>query len=79
MKPEEYGAVTCEWVSEHFPNGERKYRRYLEGFKFAFPFPWQLCHRIDLHNALKVTATREEGGGMPVAIHLQSRADRRSQ
>lgn len=31
-----------------------------------------LAHRVDLHNALKWMATRPDGPGEPVRIHLQS-------
>jgi 2-polyprenyl-6-methoxyphenol hydroxylase-like FAD-dependent oxidoreductase len=30
-----------------------------------------LCHRVDLHNALKEKATTSEGDGTPVQIHLR--------
>jgi salicylate hydroxylase len=71
--PEDHRAVTCEWVSEEMPNGDVKFRRNLEGLKHAFAYPWQLIHRIDLHNALKNIAKDEKGDGKPVVIHLQSR------
>ncbi|CAG8918567.1 unnamed protein product [Penicillium salamii] len=36
-------------------------------------FPWQLSHRIDLHEALKAKATSHSGPGVPVTIHLRSK------
>jgi hypothetical protein len=71
--PEDHGAVTCEWVSEGMPNGETKFRKDVRGLKYAFAYPWQLIHRIDLHNALKDIAKDVNGEGVPVTIHLQSR------
>jgi salicylate hydroxylase len=73
MIPEDHGANVCEWVSQGKPNGEKYFSGDMRGLKFAFAYPWQLCHRIDLHNALKEIATREKGEGKPVVIHLQSK------
>lgn len=70
--PENHGAVDCEFVSEGLPNGDTKFRRDLRGLRHAFAYPWQLIHRIDMHNAMKLIATGE-GKGKPVVIHLQSR------
>jgi salicylate hydroxylase len=73
MNPDHYGAVNCEWISEGMPNGATKFRKDLRDLKHVFAYPWQLIHRIDLHNALKDIARNEQGEGKPVAIHLQSR------
>ncbi|PYI23431.1 hypothetical protein BO99DRAFT_409037 [Aspergillus violaceofuscus CBS 115571] len=35
--------------------------------------PWQFAHRVDLHEALKSTATSPEGPGTPATIHLRSK------
>lgn len=71
--PEEYGAVNCEYISEEFPNGDLKFRRDVRGLGHAFAYPWQLIHRIELHNALKDIARDTKREGKPVIIHLQSR------
>ncbi|KIN09142.1 hypothetical protein OIDMADRAFT_150275 [Oidiodendron maius Zn] len=68
INPDEHGAVTCEWVSEYRPSGERVFLRDVTGLKNVYPYPWQLCHRIDLHNALKERALSEG-----VEIFLQSK------
>jgi salicylate hydroxylase len=73
MFPENYGANQCEWVTESKSTGEHVFTNDLRPLAHAFPYPWQLCHRIDLHNALKEIATRTEDEGKPVVIHLQSR------
>lgn len=73
MVPEEHGAVTCESVRTWNMDGEGVIRIDMRGLKYAFPYPWQLCHRIDLHNALKAIAIQKDGKGLPVLIHLQSK------
>jgi salicylate hydroxylase len=73
MIPEDHGAVTCEWITDGEANGELGFSKDLRGLGHAFAYPWQLCHRIDLHNALKEIATRKMGKGEPVVIHLQSK------
>lgn len=71
--PEDYGAVNCEYISEEFPNGDLKFRRDVRGLGHAFAYPWQLIHRIELHNALKNIARDAKREGKPVLIHLQSK------
>lgn len=73
MIPEDHGANQCEWVTEARSTGETVFSNDLKPLEHAFPYPWQLIHRIDLHNALKEIATRQAGKGQPVVINLQSR------
>lgn len=73
MIPGDHGANDCEWVSERRNNGEIVFKNDVRPVSKAFAYPWQLIHRIDLHNSLKVLATREEGDGKPAVIHLTSR------
>lgn len=35
--------------------------------------PWQLVHRVRLHNKLKEMATSEEGAGKPAILHVSSK------
>lgn len=37
-----------------------------------FSAPWYLSHRVDLHNELRLLATRDEGPGEPAKIHLST-------
>ena len=37
-----------------------------------FGAPWWLCHRVDLHEALKKLALGEEGEGVPAVVHLKA-------
>ncbi|KAH7413208.1 hypothetical protein BKA64DRAFT_616922 [Cadophora sp. MPI-SDFR-AT-0126] len=71
--PENHGANQCEWVSEYRPNGEQVFLKDVRMLSKGFPYPWQLIHRVDLHNALKVIATSSEGKGTPAILHLRSR------
>lgn len=73
MVPEDHGANQTEWVSEYRPNGERSFLRDVRPLSSVFPYPWQLIHRVDLHNAMKVLATSPEGKGTPVVLHLRSK------
>lgn len=73
IRPEDFGAVTCESITERLPSGGVKFSADVKGVGKAYPYPWQLVHRIDLHNALKNKATDERGEGKPVEIHLKSR------
>ncbi|KAL7271024.1 hypothetical protein RUND412_006239, partial [Rhizina undulata] len=60
------------------PNATASLRRY--GFEPATcgavtcERPWQLIHRVDLHNKLKEMAVDPDRNGTPVEIHLSSRA-----
>ncbi|KAM5511616.1 FAD binding domain protein [Fusarium oxysporum f. sp. phaseoli] len=36
-------------------------------------WPWQLSHRVDLHEALKAAATSPDLSGIPAKLHLRSR------
>lgn len=73
MVPEEHGANQTEWVSEYRPNGERVFLKDVRMLANVFPYPWQLVHRVDLHNALKELATSSDGKGPPAILHLRSR------
>ncbi|KAF5870415.1 putative fad binding domain containing protein [Botrytis fragariae] len=73
MIPEDHGANQTEWVSEYRPDGELVFSRDVRGLSKVYPYPWQLIHRVDLHNALKDIATSKKGKGMPAALHTRSR------
>ena len=73
MIPENHGANQTEWVSEYRPDGEQVYLKDVRMLSHVFPYPWQLIHRVDLHNALKDIATSSKGKGTPAILHLRSR------
>lgn len=73
MIPEDHGANQTEWVSEYRPDGELVFSRDVRGLSKVFPYPWQLIHRVDLHNALKDIATSKKGKGIPAVLHTRSR------
>lgn len=66
--PEAFGAVTCEWLTQLKPDGSTVFLHDLRPLGKVYPYPWQLVHRIDLHNALK-----EKARSLGVEIKLQSR------
>lgn len=73
MVPEEHGANQTEWVSEYRQNGELVFLKDVRPLSFVFPYPWQLIHRVDLHNALKDLAVSPEGRGRPAVLNLRSK------
>ncbi|KAL5351159.1 hypothetical protein ACLOAV_003010 [Pseudogymnoascus australis] len=73
MIPEDHGANQTEWVSEYRPNGELVFQKDVRPLSFVFPYPWQLIHRVDLHNALKNLAVSPEGKGRPAVLNLRSK------
>ncbi|OBT56352.1 hypothetical protein VE04_02908 [Pseudogymnoascus sp. 24MN13] len=73
MIPEDHGANQTEWVSEYRPNGEMVFQKDVRPLSSVFPYPWQLIHRVDLHNALKSFAVSPEGIGHPVVLNLRSK------
>ncbi|KAK6583711.1 hypothetical protein PZA11_003441 [Diplocarpon coronariae] len=73
MVPEDHGANQCEWISEYRPSGEQVVLKDVRVLSRAFPYPWQLIHRVDLHNALRDLATSSKGEGMPAILNLRSR------
>ncbi|CAD6445992.1 4bd1029e-6596-4cb5-8ac0-288fb0066c50 [Sclerotinia trifoliorum] len=73
MVPEDHGANLIEWISEYKSNGEVLIVRDVRGMSKAYPYPWQLIHRVDLHSALKEIATSDNGKGSPAVLHTRSR------
>ncbi|KAH8594828.1 hypothetical protein B0O99DRAFT_512843 [Bisporella sp. PMI_857] len=73
MVPEDYGANQTEWVSEYRPSGELVFSKDVRHLSSVFPYPWQLIHRVDLHNALKDIATSQRGKGTPAILRLRSK------
>ena len=73
MVPEDHGANLTEWVTEIRPDGEEAFSKDVRGLAHVFPYPWQLMHRVDLHNQLKDLAISTSGSGTPVILHLQCR------
>ena len=46
---------------------------YYTNMKATYGFPVYSVHRVDLHNQLRLLATREEGPGDPVDIQLKAK------
>ncbi|KAH7146508.1 hypothetical protein EDB81DRAFT_842612 [Dactylonectria macrodidyma] len=73
LKPETFGANDTEWVTVFSSQGDVISRKHIEGIKDKYGWPWQLSHRVDLHEALKTAATSDEGPGAPAKLSLCSK------
>ncbi|KAM6525851.1 hypothetical protein FALCPG4_011386 [Fusarium falciforme] len=73
LKPETWGANDTEWVTVLDSQGNVISRKNVSGIKEQYRWPWQLSHRVDLHEALKVTAMSPNLSGNPAKLHLRSR------
>ncbi|KAF7528389.1 hypothetical protein G7054_g10167 [Neopestalotiopsis clavispora] len=71
MRPEQHGANNAEWVSVFNPQGEVISQRSIADLESKYTYPWQMIHRVDLHEALKKLAVDDEGPGKPVSLHLR--------
>jgi 2-polyprenyl-6-methoxyphenol hydroxylase-like FAD-dependent oxidoreductase len=70
---EEFGGVTMSKLTEYSANGVQTRHVDLTEPNKMWQHPWQLVHRVRLHNKLKEMATSKEGPGQPAALHVASR------
>ena len=73
MKPEDFGAVTMRSIRDYLADGTPIKKLDLAMPNKMWQHPWQLSHRVRLHETLKKTATSSEGVGKPAELHLSSR------
>ncbi|KAJ5179520.1 FAD/NAD(P)-binding domain-containing protein [Penicillium capsulatum] len=73
LPPENYRSPQVEHVTVFDQHGTVMSSNDVRNLADAYPFPWQLCHRVDLHEALKAKALAIDGPGDPIRIHLRSR------
>ncbi|EXA34309.1 hypothetical protein FOQG_16681 [Fusarium oxysporum f. sp. raphani 54005] len=73
LKPETWGANDTEWVSVFDSQGNVISQKNVSGIREQYRWPWQLSHRVDLHEALKAAATSPDLSGIPAKLHLRSR------
>ncbi|ETS85199.1 hypothetical protein PFICI_03224 [Pestalotiopsis fici W106-1] len=73
MRPEEHGANMAEWVSVFTSQGDAISQRSIANLESKYTYPWQLIHRVDLHEALKSLALDEKESGKPVSLYLRSK------
>ncbi|PYI05107.1 FAD/NAD(P)-binding domain-containing protein [Aspergillus sclerotiicarbonarius CBS 121057] len=73
IQPEDFRCNDAEFVSVFDSQGNPVSSKDIRGLRELYPFPWQLSHRIDLHEALKAKATTLNDPGVPVTIHLRSK------
>ncbi|KFY29470.1 hypothetical protein V491_00018 [Pseudogymnoascus sp. VKM F-3775] len=71
-RPEEWGANQAEHVTLYSKDGSIISTKNIAGVSLAYPYPWQLSHRVDLHEELKRLATTLDGPGIPAIIKTQS-------
>ncbi|KAJ5767646.1 FAD/NAD(P)-binding domain-containing protein [Penicillium manginii] len=73
VQPDDFQCNDAEFVSVFDSQGNLISSKDVRNLREIYPFPWQLAHRIDLHDALKDKATSLKGTGVPVKIHLRSK------
>ncbi|KAF9892296.1 hypothetical protein FE257_002073 [Aspergillus nanangensis] len=73
IKPEDFQCNDAEFVTLYDSQGNTTSSKDVRGLRDNYPFPWQLSHRIDLHETLKRHATSVDGPGTPAVIHLRSK------
>ncbi|CAH0054427.1 unnamed protein product [Clonostachys solani] len=73
LKPETWGANKTEWVSVFDSQGNVISQKDVSSVEDEYHHPWQLSHRVDLHEALKMAATSPDLVGIPAKLHLSSR------
>jgi 2-polyprenyl-6-methoxyphenol hydroxylase-like FAD-dependent oxidoreductase len=67
------GAVTMKKMGEYSEKGVPAKEIDLTEPNKLWQHPWQLVHRVRLHNKLKEMATGADGVGKPTALHLSSK------
>lgn len=70
---ETFGAVYLNHVTRYNDEGVRTKVMNLAESNKLWQHPWQLSHRVHLHDALKQAAISDHGIGKPAALHTSSR------
>ncbi len=70
---EAIGAVDMCRLAEYNKKGVETRQVDLTEPNKIWQHPWQLVHRVRLHDKLKQIATSDEGRGKPVTLHLSSK------
>lgn len=70
---QQLGAVETEYVREHSTAGELLKELPVGMHGKMFQHPWQLVHRVALHDKLKQLATTKDAPGIPAALHTSSK------
>lgn len=73
FKVEDTGANQMEGFAEYAPNEELRYAMDVRGMAAMWQNPWNLAHRVHLHQALRKAATGEDGKGKPAELKLGSK------
>lgn len=70
---ETFGAVLLNHVTLYNGEGVKTKVMHLEESNKLWQHPWQLSHRVHLHEALKQTAISQYGIGRPAALYTSTR------
>ncbi|KAF2673842.1 FAD/NAD(P)-binding domain-containing protein [Microthyrium microscopicum] len=73
IRPETFGANLQEVMTEYSYTGELRFSVPLREANKRWAYPWQLCHRYGLHEALKSAVLSKEGDGPPAVLKVSSR------
>ncbi|KAF4464663.1 fad binding domain [Fusarium albosuccineum] len=69
---EEFGGTMLNRRIEFHGNGQLIKNIDLTGSNLRWQHPWQLVHRVALHDHLKKVATDQDGLGRPAVLHTSS-------
>jgi 2-polyprenyl-6-methoxyphenol hydroxylase-like FAD-dependent oxidoreductase len=70
---ETFGANSMDGMIECKPTGEVIKDLDFRASNKRWQYPWQLVHRVELHDTLKKAATGKEGPGIPAVLRTASR------
>jgi 2-polyprenyl-6-methoxyphenol hydroxylase-like FAD-dependent oxidoreductase len=70
---ETYGAVFLNHITRYNDEGVKTKVMHLAESNKLWQHPWQLSHRVHLHEALKQAAISKHGVGKPAVLHTSSR------
>jgi 2-polyprenyl-6-methoxyphenol hydroxylase-like FAD-dependent oxidoreductase len=73
INAEDFGAVEMQGLVEYNKEGVEKRKVNLIEANKQWQHPWQLVHRVRLHDKLKDIATNTAGEGKPVALNTSSK------
>ncbi|KPM40651.1 hypothetical protein AK830_g5893 [Neonectria ditissima] len=73
--PETFGANLMSAYKEFQPDGALIKHMDLTGPNKQWQHPWQLVHRVSLHDSLKKAATDSNGPGKPATLHTANRVE----
>lgn len=73
--PETFGANLMSSYKEFQPSGASIKEMDLTGPNKQWQHPWQLVHRVSLHDSLKKAATDSKGPGKPATLNTANKVE----